>query len=368
MPPLSSGGASAPVHPRLRGEHDSLTVCSMCVVGSSPPARGTYKLTARRTLSPRFIPACAGNMELLFDEITPETVHPRLRGEHVGEMEAVLSPIGSSPPARGTCCSRRRRCRTDRFIPACAGNIRPRCRNARASSVHPRLRGEHSAPLKTTASPSGSSPPARGTFHHVVGPVLAGRFIPACAGNMVLQPPRRRTMAVHPRLRGEHFGGSARAARQTGSSPPARGTSSASSSANSNVRFIPACAGNIGVPLLGVRGASVHPRLRGEHHQGKAGGGDLYGSSPPARGTSAEAQLFLCQKRFIPACAGNIERTFAKLFLNSVHPRLRGEHSISLGPSTTRLGSSPPARGTFLVVVAPGDRLRFIPACAGNII
>ena len=76
---------SAPVHPRVRGEHHSTVL--------------------RALRSRRFIPACAGNTASSPHPSGSCPVHPRVRGEHTGTLCAASRTIrctGSSPRARGT--------------------------------------------------------------------------------------------------------------------------------------------------------------------------------------------------------------------------------------------------------------------------
>ena len=168
--------------------------------------------------------------------------------------------------------------------------------------VHPRMRGEHG---RSTASSHdrGSSPHARGT--------RCGR--------------------VH--------------VRDDGSSPHARGTPRSSRRAASQVRFIPACAGNTSrlstdasprfIPACAGNTTSIVRRMRPRP-----------GSSPHARGTPRPTRR---RRRARP-----------------VHPRMRGEHATSALLRRRRFGSSPHARGTRPRARRVEPVLRFIPACAGN--
>src|SRR5690606_38554881 len=95
-------------------------------------------------------------------------------------------------------------CLRTRFIPACAGNTCVTAAFYSAYAVHPRMRREHASYAAPAASPSGSSPHARGTLTKQDLLLFHIRFIPACAGNTAeVQNPVQR-MAVHPRMRGEH--------------------------------------------------------------------------------------------------------------------------------------------------------------------
>ena len=132
---------------------------------------------------------------------------------------------------------------------------------------------------------------------------------------------------------------------------------------------------------------TVHPRARGEHHPVAASAQRAAGSSPRTRGTRRNKRQSDRPERFIPAHAGNTRAWRALPWPNPVHPRARGEHTISALICSLRAGSSPRTRGTrgvfsratlsgsvhprargeHAVPVARGRALRrFIPAHAGN--
>ena len=151
---------------------------------------------------------------------------------------------------------------------------------------------------------------------------------------------------VHPRSRGEHWFSDFLDETIDGSSPLARGTPEHPRALRGKVRFIPARAGNTGVPTESRSLRSVHPRSRGEHvcrgrvHLGGAG------SSPLARGTLQREALGLALARFIPARAGNTTPPARWGRPPPVHPRSRGEHQVVSPHDLRRTGSSPLARGT----------------------
>ena len=95
-------------------------------------------------------------------------------------------------------------CYSLRFIPAGAGNTRRWLTGKSRVSVYPRWRGEHSQEAMVTESFNGLSPLARGTPELRPQREIAGRFIPAGAGNTrgALAPCGQ--PAVYPRWRGEH--------------------------------------------------------------------------------------------------------------------------------------------------------------------
>ena len=268
--------------------------------------RGTPLNANCRVRFPRFIPACAGNTHSRTVCSYPETVHPRLCGEHD------VARVAAVPCAW--------------FIPACAGNT---------PSSSPR------AQIK-----AGSSPPVRGTQSTSIEVIVAYRFIPACAGNTYRTKASRNYTSVHPRLCGEHTRAGHFVDAAAGSSPPVRGTLVSSTQAFNAERFIPACAGNTTACCGSKPAAPVHPRLCGEHQMGIFHTGTACGSSPPVRGTPSPGAACRGSRRFIPACAGNtygMERNACRC---AVHPRLCGEHLLALNIVALDGGSSPPVRGT----------------------
>ena len=214
----------SPVHPRWRGEHKSRDNHLICMRGSSPLARGTHHYQKDQRCKFRFIPAGAGNTSNPCDSRFAITVHPRWRGEHRGASPRFFSSRGSSPLARGTRSPDKMTALSRRFIPADAGNTASSCELTRHQAVHPRWRGEHLSPGMKRALNSGSSPLARGT--PLSGCSQSGwpRFIPAGAGNTPLCCPAVKASTVHPRWRGEHGVMQRDLVALLGSSPLARGT------------------------------------------------------------------------------------------------------------------------------------------------
>ncbi len=313
--------------------------------GSSPRARGTPDSERSTWIVPRFIPACAGNTR---------------------RKLPVATRWGSSPRARGTQVAGLKIVPGNRFIPACAGNTHE-CPNCHvAVPVHPRVRGEHGADHSLLIRHAGSSPRARGTPVAYLWSKRSRRFIPACAGNTSSIRAEWALSSVHPRVRGEH--GDVPLAHRAGhgSSPRARGTLERNCWMFSSEWFIPACAGNTASARSTSMGFSVHPRVRGEHEATGEGGAAAFGSSPRARGTRGPPRSRIRNRRFIPACAGNTVGRSCTMPLESVHPRVRGEHIYAYGHFATALGSSPRARGTRSAYPICTLRQRFIPACAGN--
>ena len=131
------------VHPRSRGEHLDGLSGPQKHIGSSPLSRGTPNLAVVKVLSHRFIPALAGNTHASSFACCSYAVHPRSRGEHDPGTPAGWPRPGSSPLSRGTRHERRLFRHRERFIPALAGNTQVLLKLTTLAAVHPRSRGEH---------------------------------------------------------------------------------------------------------------------------------------------------------------------------------------------------------------------------------
>ena len=128
--------------PACAGNSPSHTPPAMASTGSSPRVRGTqYRSSAQRT-APRFIPACAGNSTRGHAHGVEAPVHPRVCGELPRHRAAALNGHGSSPRVRGTQRPARLPPLGGRFIPACAGNSEVVERHVVAGAgSSPRVRG-----------------------------------------------------------------------------------------------------------------------------------------------------------------------------------------------------------------------------------
>ena len=267
------------------GEHPGVVNVSCAQFGSSPRVRGTHDTLSIRQAELRFIPACAGNTHDLAIGDVGGSVHPRVCGEHAPMVTEAQGVFGSSPRVRGTRTLTNAIRSRHRFIPACAGNtLRFLCRSG-LSSVHPRVCGEHEAAHIAVESGAGSSPRVRGTHATPPRPRPCVRFIPACAGNTYPSSATPRRNPVHPRVCGEHVSHDAITANASGSSPRVRGTQPRRRGGLRRRRFIPACAGNTAQVLPTCLLQTVHPRVCGEHVLSPFEVVDHGGSSPRVRGT-----------------------------------------------------------------------------------
>ena len=109
-------------HPRSRGEYGELQAPHGPGCGSSPLSRGIHSIFSNSTISPRIIPALAGNTATLLGMWTVQRDHPRSRGEYFLFLCSIASLSGSSPLSRGIPCRVRFCVSSPRIIPALAGN------------------------------------------------------------------------------------------------------------------------------------------------------------------------------------------------------------------------------------------------------
>jgi hypothetical protein len=172
--------------------------------------------------------------------------------------------------------------------------------------------------------------------------------------------------AVHPRACGEHLFFDAIDFGDAGSSPRVRGTRERPDLSARLRRFIPARAGNTSISSASMSVCTVHPRACGEHIAVSWNSNWSSGSSPRVRGTHARNDRAGQKIRFIPARAGNTRSCLHDGGGDAVHPRACGEHRSFSALGLEMSGSSPRVRGTQskrLLALCNG---RFIPARAGN--
>ncbi len=293
------------VHPRVCGEHVMAGLALCPLFGSSPRVRGTLFCDGHDTGLHRFIPACAGNTCTTWARTVTTPVHPRVCGEHIDRVRDSQGMHGSSPRVRGTPARHGPEQLQRRFIPACAGNTMPALARALILPVHPRVCGEHVTPVPPLENLNGSSPRVRGTPSAAAAAGARWRFIPACAGNTSMALGQTNTIPVHPRVCGEHISEEQRTVELAGSSPRVRGTHGPTIVIPNPLRFIPACAGNTPPHRQTAPSLAVHPRVCGEHHIPGDRAFAPLGSSPRVRGTRQVRRRSFQNHRFIPACAGN---------------------------------------------------------------
>ncbi len=145
---------------------------------SSPYPWGTLLRQGQIGVQPRFIPTPVGNTTVGLCRHGTVTVHPHTRGEHPSSGSLQKTLRGSSPHPWGTQEWPFSTLTASGFIPTPVGNTTRRLLLARAATVHPHTRGEHTGGCIAARSGPGSSPHPWGTRHDAARGVSHGRFIP----------------------------------------------------------------------------------------------------------------------------------------------------------------------------------------------
>ena len=137
-------------HPRVCGEHCASRSNHLRLMGSSPRMRGTHQGWRDDGEVDGIIPAYAGNTRSDTGTSAGARDHPRVCGEHSHILRWRGDIMGSSPRMRGTPCRTPKKAISPRIIPAYAGNTSNIRLKERPPRDHPRVCGEHR--LDATAS------------------------------------------------------------------------------------------------------------------------------------------------------------------------------------------------------------------------
>ncbi len=289
-----------------------------------------------------------------------------MRGDNCQPELFTAHNDGSPPHARGQPVGVPSPGLPRRFTPACAGTTSRQHRASSPQPVHPRMRGDNRSRRLTSSRRCGSPPHARGQQRGHPEYEQRVRFTPACAGTTQYGWFRQPHSPVHPRMRGDNPIPPIRIQAAHGSPPHARGQRHEPPTLRKRERFTPACAGTTGVEPGDARPPAVHPRMRGDNSVSASERSRPSGSPPHARGQLVcTREGFRC-RRFTPACAGTTIALSSPSQSRSVHPRMRGDNSVVPSSSNTSRGSPPHARGQLCPVVASRGVARFTPACAGT--
>ena len=212
--------------------------------------------------------------------------------------------VGSSPLARGLHHGRRPNSHRLGIIPARAGFTPRRRRTRHSHRDHPRSRGVYDRRCRTSPTPPGSSPLARGLPAAIGRGGNNGGIIPARAG-------------FTDRLVVER-------AAVGGSSPLARGLRPPRRRCGRGRRIIPARAGFTLGQMLMCETNADHPRSRGVYGIVSGLSAVGAGSSPLARGLRGRLRRQARHRRIIPARAGFTPGSARTGSTPGDHPRSRG--------------------------------------------
>ena len=155
-------------HPRSRGVYRRISVSHVRRAGSSPLARGLHSWGYTGHTAARIIPARAGFTPCLMGDRYGLGDHPRSRGVYGTGPLRLMSPLGSSPLARGLLSPPVTSVTSARIIPARAGFTDRIPGDGVEAEDHPRSRGVYRNEVTATDVAGGSSPLARGLPGEVI--------------------------------------------------------------------------------------------------------------------------------------------------------------------------------------------------------
>ncbi len=197
----------------------------------------------------------------------------------------------------------------ERIIPAHAGQTKSLAALAALAADHPRACGANRKMMCMVGFSFGSSPRMRGKLVWVALGWRPPRIIPAHAGQTSCQAKRSRDCSDHPRACGANGIPSAPWSATHGSSPRMRGEPITLFSCSGYERIIPAHAGQTSWCWRTRRLGTDHPRACGANLGVDLVRGGVTGSSPRMRGKRRKLLTDLSNIRIIPAHAGQTRRT-----------------------------------------------------------
>ena len=170
------------VYPRVGGGNHRVLAHRLHNRGLSPRGRGKPLSQAPRTRHRGSIPAWAGETRIISSMCGASAVYPRVGGGNFTRNALRLFPPGLSPRGRGKLPARHCGRRTDRSIPAWAGETAATAFIAFSTAVYPRVGGGNSGNAFGIIASAGLSPRGRGKRDAAKPPLTAVRSIPAWAG------------------------------------------------------------------------------------------------------------------------------------------------------------------------------------------
>ena len=282
-----------------------------------------------------------------------------------GEHEAAYAR-GSSPRARGKRCKLRQLKQQIRIIPARAGQTCHASRQPPPSPDHPRACGANQGAPADPVSRSGSSPRVRGKRCAIGHQITNMRIIPARAGQTRHGTARPRRPTDHPRACGANDARHDRASSIVGSSPRVRGKRGGGGQFRGTGRIIPARAGQTSSVSAALIPRPDHPRACGANSIVGGYGNSGRGSSPRVRGKLVFVEDAQIPLRIIPARAGQTASVERRGRGQTDHPRACGANRRRSPLLSEMYGSSPRVRGKLSGGYFQDERCRIIPARAGQ--
>ena len=314
----------------------------------------------------RSIPACAGEPMYAATTSWLQAVYPRVCGGTPSGRRRAGPGVGLSPRVRGNPVRVVGRLSGQWSIPTCAGEPTHALKMRTTSSVYPRVCGGTKGHLIRQDGQTGLSPRVRGNRHRLyVSPDRNGS-IPACAGEPFTLMRNSWEKEVYPRVCGGTINVPAFWSADMGLSPRVRGNRPAFPSASCMPWSIPACAGEPCTSCETWCRTWVYPRVCGGTLHVVRDLVQNLGLSPRVRGNLSFYQTGSMPSRSIPACAGEPRSGRLWPFVRWVYPRVCGGTQDATYRKLLANGLSPRVRGNREDVDLHVDKLRSIPACAGE--
>ena len=252
--------------------------------GLSPHVRGNPCTRRRRERRPRSIPACTGKPQCGPSSGDRDTVYPRMYGETERMTVLPWQRRGLSPHVRGNRLRRGRPPTRYGSIPACTGKPCHPIRRGKSEMVYPRMYGETRVLALQQIVHQGLSPHVRGNPECPYNAPMASGSIPACTGKPSAARSTSPWLAVYPRMYGETQCAGLSERRRAGLSPHVRGNHLRGEVGQGSPRSIPACTGKP-LPRSDLHAMSrVYPRMYGETSQPRTSPPCWQGLSPHVRG------------------------------------------------------------------------------------
>ena len=328
--------------------------------------RGKPRPASQTARTERIIPARAGQTSMTATMLPPSPDHPRACGANEQEAVEQADQLGSSPRVRGKRYWKGRPSRHRRIIPARAGQTVTGVSIRSPPPDHPRACGANCTRTVSHASRTGSSPRVRGKLPTFAYRAFHRRIIPARAGQTSRTQGHRRSAPDHPRACGANSIRGSKVQLPAGSSPRVRGKPATGRGQFEPHRIIPARAGQTSRSNGRLWRASDHPRACGANAALIMKTAYRGGSSPRVRGKLVVDELLVVRVRIIPARAGQTDGHGIEPWSRSDHPRACGANSLASFLLLSFDGSSPRVRGKPLADRQRPQRERIIPARAGQ--
>ncbi len=312
------------------------------------------------------IPACAGEPGDLRQPRPSKWVYPRVCGGTNTAPLVQADPLGLSRRVRGNPNRVFADGRGHGSIPACAGEPGAGPCNASESRVYPRVCGGTEIHDVVAGQGAGLSPRVRGNPPRTGMPEWRSGSIPACAGEPALAASLDRVVWVYPRVCGGTPSIPMCATAQPGLSPRVRGNPPTRRGGQSSDGSIPACAGEPARRVTDPVPTRVYPRVCGGTSTTQDSVWKWRGLSPRVRGNQLAISRYDTNLRSIPACAGEPRRASRGRGPAGVYPRVCGGTHARQRWRRADQGLSPRVRGNRSSPVWPCRGAGSIPACAGE--